>query len=90
MGDFGLAQIVQNDCTQVQGSFGTLTHAAPELVLEGLLSKAAGEQQTGEADSPPQPLTTCAHSGAIIGVSCPTNSCLSPQNRRPQTSTLSA
>ncbi|EFN57849.1 hypothetical protein CHLNCDRAFT_21329 [Chlorella variabilis] len=42
VGDFGLAQIIHPDATEIYSScFGTLTHAAPELVVEGMLTKAA-------------------------------------------------
>ncbi|KAI3438918.1 hypothetical protein D9Q98_001332 [Chlorella vulgaris] len=42
VGDFGLCQILQCDLGEIQDScYGTLTHAAPELVVDGLLTRAA-------------------------------------------------
>jgi hypothetical protein len=42
VGDFGLSQIIGGDIKEVHSSnYGTLTHAAPELVVDGLLTKAA-------------------------------------------------
>jgi serine/threonine protein kinase len=42
LGDFGLSRMLTESQTHVNtGSYGTVTHAAPELLLEGRLTKAS-------------------------------------------------
>ena len=42
LGDFGLSRILRETETHVDtGSYGTVTHASPELLTEGRLTKAS-------------------------------------------------